>query len=460
MRKLVIFAIALLLITLNAGKIQAAEAEEYLHEAAVSIAQKDYEKAIECYSQALAIKEKDGKSHFEQGKICFERGKIYLIQKQFDLALADFKKANEESGPLLNKYEVARYLELVPFCQEISLNDKNIDAYQKRAKMYLHMENYELAIADYSKIIDLQPANADAYMVRGNVYNDLNLYDLALSDYNKAIHIDPSKKGLYYARGMLYSRLQEFDLSIADFTKAIELNLNWAYYQRAILYENKKQYDLAIKDYNAVKDISEYIAFDYYSHRGKAYFELKEYDLAIADFSKALEAKKSDKEALAAIYSARAEAYGKKNQYDLAIKDYTLAISAASYDISYYYKRGSMYSKMHQDDLARADYNKIISAGENKLILNESNSMISSGKDYVIVNFYKAMTFEALGKSQDAVMHYHKYLQKRLSNYPDGRPTEYDFQRYMDETETKSEVEGRIKYAQERLKALSGYKIK
>jgi len=459
MRKLFIFAIALLLITLNAGKIQAAEAEEYLHEAAVSIAQKDYGKAIECYSQALAIKEEDGKRYFNRGEIYFERGKIYLIQKQFDLALADFTKANEERSSFLHKYEVARYLELVPLCQQISLDDKNIDAYQKRAKMYLNMKNYEFAIVDYSEIIELQPANVDAYMMRGSVYYYLALYDLALSDYNKAIQIDPSKKGLYYARGMLYSRLQKFDLSIADFTKAIELNLNWAYYQRAILYENKKQYDLAIKDYNAVKDISEYMAFDYYSHRGKVYFELKEYDLAIADFSKALEAKKSDKEAFATVYSARAEAYGKKNQYDLAIKDYTLAIHSVSYDISYYYKRGSMYSQMHQDDLARADYNKIISASENEMIINENNSMISSGKDYVIVNFYKAMTFEALGKNQDAVMYYHKYLQKRLSNYPDGRPTKYDFQRYMDEIETKSEVEGRIKYAQERLKVLSGYKI-
>jgi|GEM_PF-1381357 Putative Zn-dependent protease, contains TPR repeats len=454
MRKLFLLAIILLLfeaMPVNAQSLQELErkqVDEYLYKGNVCSIQKDFAKAIEYYSKAIAIKEKDA-------EIYLTRGKVYLIEKQYDLAMADFQKAIE----LSDDYKTSGYLALIPYSKEISLDDKNIDAYQKRAEIYRGMRKYDLALADYSKIIQLQPANKSVYQRRGAIYqHNLNIYDAALNDYNKAIDIDPANAYSYYLRGELYFSLQKLDLSIADYTKAIELYpQNYIYYyRRAIAYEKKKRYNLAVKDYTAAINLGDQnFKKMVYPDRGKAYLELKEYDLAIADFSKGIEKKEnytSDSTfmILSNLYSNRAQAYYKKNQYELAINDYSAAIELGDYDVSLYYKRGSIYAQLHMDDLARADYDKVL----NNQIINYL------GDNYALVNYYKAMIFEALGKKQDAIIHYHKYLQKRLTNYPDAAPiTKYDFYRYMDEKETKSEIDERIKYAQERLKVLSGYKM-
>ena len=60
------------------------------------------------------------------------------------------------------------------------------------------------------------PKDAEAYNERGNTYYDLQQYDKALADYSKAIEIDPYFAKAYYNRGIIYDDLQQYDKALAD----------------------------------------------------------------------------------------------------------------------------------------------------------------------------------------------------------------------------------------------------
>ncbi len=83
---------------------------------------------------------------------------------------------------------------------------------------------YDKAIAAYTKAIEINPQYAEAYKNRGIVYSDLKDYDKAMADNNKAIEINPQYAEAYNNRGVVYRILKDYDKAIKDYNKAIEIN--------------------------------------------------------------------------------------------------------------------------------------------------------------------------------------------------------------------------------------------
>ena len=54
----------------------------------------------------------------------------------------------------------------------INLNPNFTEAYYNRGLAYANLQNYEQALADFSKAVELNPSLAEAYYYRGNIYND------------------------------------------------------------------------------------------------------------------------------------------------------------------------------------------------------------------------------------------------------------------------------------------------
>jgi len=71
------------------------------------------------------------------------------------------------------------------------------------------LENYDLALADYSKAIELDPNKPVYYNNRGNTHNKLENYDLALADYSKAIELDPNFDLPVYNKACTYALLKD-----------------------------------------------------------------------------------------------------------------------------------------------------------------------------------------------------------------------------------------------------------
>jgi tetratricopeptide (TPR) repeat protein len=109
------------------------------------------------------------------------------------------------------------------FSEAIRLKSTDKDVYFQRAEAYREFysrdeffdnktaqirQRKELAVADYTKDIELRPTNIESRMGRGLVYLDLNKYDLAVADFTKALDLlnASGKQNPDYLRGILENR--------------------------------------------------------------------------------------------------------------------------------------------------------------------------------------------------------------------------------------------------------------
>lgn len=98
--------------------------------------------------------------------------------------------------------------------------------YQQQADAHLVKGEYDLALADYSKVIELNPKSANSYLSRGLSYYYKESYNQAISDYNKGIELAPNESMAYFNRGDSYEKLGNTEKAVADYQKAVALNPN------------------------------------------------------------------------------------------------------------------------------------------------------------------------------------------------------------------------------------------
>ena len=185
-----------------------------------------YDKAIDHYTDAIALNPEDANVYNNRGAAYGEIG-------DWAHASQDFNKA-------------------------IDLNPEDAYAYYNRGNAYHHEGAFDEAIQNYNKAIDLNPEYAAAYNNRGNAYADKGELDNAIQDCNKAIELNPKDPRPYVNRGNAYDKIGVFDLAIQNYNKAIELNPDHAraYYNRGIAYQRRRDFDKAIQDFNKAIELN------------------------------------------------------------------------------------------------------------------------------------------------------------------------------------------------------------
>ena len=122
---------------------------------------KNYDKAISEYSQAIKLNPNNIMAYISRGFV-YHDGK-----EDYDKAIADFSEA-------------------------IRLNPKDDGAYRVRGLAYTNKENYDKAIADFNESIRLNPKDDVAYSLRGSAYNHKGDFDKAIADYEASLRINPN----------------------------------------------------------------------------------------------------------------------------------------------------------------------------------------------------------------------------------------------------------------------------
>ena len=84
-------------------------------------------------------------------------------------------------------------------------------------------QDWEGAIADYTKAIELGPDDGGAYHQRGDAKRSKNDWDGAIADYTKAIELKPDDAGAYLNRSLAKQAIGDLDSASADHRKALEL---------------------------------------------------------------------------------------------------------------------------------------------------------------------------------------------------------------------------------------------
>lgn len=221
---------------------------------------------------------------------------------------------------------------------------------------------------------------ATLYYARGANYRDYKQdYDRAIADYTKAIQIHPRFE-YFSIRGQAYFVKRNFDRAIADFSEAIRIlpkadsyAMNNLLSERAQAYDGKGDYDRAIIDHNEairlipLKTTAEYIKpilAEALKHRGNTYLSKREKDRAIADYKESAE-NTTQKEEPVTVTSLLVEGLNyrgnnnlSKGKQELAIADYKEAVQTDPKDVLAYINLGDIYLLTDKYPEAIAYYNK------------------------------------------------------------------------------------------------------
>ena len=117
----------------------------------------------------------------------------FVDQRQFEQAIAEFTAALE--GNPENAFAI----------------------YQNRGAMYLAVNKYAEAMADYTKAVELNPADERSYLGRGQAEIYLGQWDGAIADLSKAIELQPDDADAYGFRGYAYSKLNDWAKALPDY---------------------------------------------------------------------------------------------------------------------------------------------------------------------------------------------------------------------------------------------------
>lgn len=300
-----------------------------------------------------------------QTRLSKEMSYLVLLTVGFArLEALDYKGAIDRFTKALSSYDVPKQM----------IRPEKIYVYRAYAYQFNKgFNDFDLAVADYSKAIQINPCIAEVYALRGILYFEKGQYDTAIADFDKAIKLSPKFVEAYILRGLSYSKKDQNDSVIADFSEVIQLTPDdiRAYITRADAYVEKAQYDLALDDYNtAIKLKPNYVSA--YTGRGKAYTKIGKYDLAIIDLNKAIKLKPDE----AGAYLSRGITYAEKNQYDLALADCNTAIKLDSRLINAYFVRAIVHRNKGDIDHAIGDLKSILQITNDPDIRKNAQNML------------------------------------------------------------------------------------
>ena len=99
-------------------------------------------------------------------------------------------------------------------------------ALQQRATVYVSQKKFPEAIADYSEALKAKPNDPNIFERRAYVETQLKDYDKALHDYNEAIKLSPEDPKYYQVRAFIYQTKGDFKAAMADTDKTLKLDPN------------------------------------------------------------------------------------------------------------------------------------------------------------------------------------------------------------------------------------------
>lgn len=226
-------------------------------------AKQEYNKAVEDFSAAIRLKPNDHPSAYNN------RGLAYLQLGEFDKAIDDYTEAIRQSRvePEQSKVGLAfafrgrgerfekqgdfdkaeadytKALEHAAKAPQLAaeLRDRISGIASNRATALALKGNLGEALAVAEEYVARHPKEPEAYATRAYVYFKRRQYRESLADYTRAIEFDPKNPKHYMRRGMVHTVDRNTNAAIKDLSTAIDLDktLVEAYQLRAKAYEQR-----------------------------------------------------------------------------------------------------------------------------------------------------------------------------------------------------------------------------
>ena len=166
-------------------------AEESYHRGRECLDKKDWDQAINHYTEAIRLDPNYAAAYHN-------RGAAWNAKAEYDKAIADYTEA-------------------------IRLDPKFALMYSNRGYAWNAKAEYDKAIADCTEAIRLDPKSAFAYNNRGAAWNAKAEYDKAIADYTEAIRLGPKDAAAYHNRASVYERVGDHTRAEVDRAEAERL---------------------------------------------------------------------------------------------------------------------------------------------------------------------------------------------------------------------------------------------
>jgi tetratricopeptide (TPR) repeat protein len=185
------------------------------------------------------------------------------------------------------------------FTRAIESQPKNATHYINRGQALRADGKLKQAHADFTRAIELKPRDATPYTLRGQVSLDQKRVDRAIEDFDQALKISPRDRSARRFRAFAHMIKKDWKKAIADYDVAIttvrQVDVEGRM-RRGFAHRNLKQYDDAIEDFSRIIQASPKNA-DFYRYRADTYALMGENEKAVADMKRVVELKPQDKEA-------------------------------------------------------------------------------------------------------------------------------------------------------------------
>jgi tetratricopeptide (TPR) repeat protein len=343
---------------------------------------KDYPKAVSAYSAAIKADSNDTASYY--GRMI-----AYDASKEYDKVIADSEaviaKGKAGSDEVADAYakQATAYNELAKPKKDKALGVKAMAAMAKYvalkpkdaqgAQFYQDLVSLysdpTTQIATYTKALTPPPtdpkAAANLYYNRGAAYSQTKQYDLAIADFTKVATLTPTDKEVFIVLAQTQALKGNSDGAIASYTKAIALNPDNAdlVIERAGLYVDKQD---AASFAKADADLTAYatkvgskIAPEVLLLHAQIKRSLGKTDEAIAMYNKHLAVDKDPVRVSTSTKQLGGTYFGKKD-YPNAIKVYSEYLSKNGKDVPVLVSRATAYRLTDDTDKAMADVNSAL----------------------------------------------------------------------------------------------------
>jgi tetratricopeptide (TPR) repeat protein len=184
-------------------------------------------------------------------------------------------------------------------------------------------EQYDKALAEFSRAIEAEPDSVHARTGRGETFRLMGRHENAVADFTAAIALDPAHAWALGSRGQAYRALKRLPEAIEDLSLAIEIDpeMSWAVDERGRALRDAGRYDEALADFNQVIKETPRATWSL-AGRGEAYRLMGRYEEAVADFSAVVDIDPRHSWAL----GSRGQAHRALQRLPEAIEDLTRAI--------------------------------------------------------------------------------------------------------------------------------------
>ena len=98
-----------------------------------------------------------------------------------------------------------------------------------RSIIFWNLNKIDSALLELNNAIKLAKTTERKVAVlytRGKIYQDIEEFEKAIADFTKLLMLNKNHKQTYYKRALVYVRLKEYDLALKDFKSAKKLNID------------------------------------------------------------------------------------------------------------------------------------------------------------------------------------------------------------------------------------------